>query len=217
MAQVGRPRSTKARAAILGAALRMARTGGHLRMTMQRIAREAGVSKQTIYRWWASPAEVLLEAIQERARTGIPVPDTGSLREDLAGFLAATLALPRRIPGLDDMLRALMAEAQYDPDLAAVLRRDLIDPRRAVLRSIFERAHARGELADLSGADLWLDVAFGVIWYRVLTGVGPRNAALAERLATLLAREAKAGKRGPRSPGRALLRGPRGPRRRAAA
>jgi AcrR family transcriptional regulator len=162
-------------------------------MTMQRIAREAGVSKQTIYRWWASPPEVLLEAIQERARTGIAVPDTGSLREDLAGFLAATVAVPRRIPGLDVMLRALMAEAQYDPELAATLRRDLIDRRRAVLRSIFERAQARGEIANLSGADLWLDVAFGVIWYRVLTGVGPRNAALAERLATLLAREAKAG------------------------
>jgi AcrR family transcriptional regulator len=215
MAQVGRPRSTKAHAAILDAALGIARADGHLRVTMQRIAREAGVSKQTVYRWWASPAEVLLEALRERAKTRFSVPETGSLQADLAGFLAATMAGIRGVAGV---LRALMAEAQHDPALAATLRRVLISPRRAALRSIFERARARGEIADLSAAELWLDIAFGVIWARLLTGVGPRNPALAARLATILAREAKlGGGGGPRSRGRRPLRAPQGRRRRAAA
>jgi AcrR family transcriptional regulator len=63
----GRPRSEEARLAILGAAVALVGEGGSALATMDAIARRAGVSKQTVYRWWSSPAEIMMEALNEGA------------------------------------------------------------------------------------------------------------------------------------------------------
>ena len=58
----GRPRSEPARRAILAAATHLVGREGYGRVTMEAIAREAGVSKQTVYRWWPTKAAIVLEA-----------------------------------------------------------------------------------------------------------------------------------------------------------
>src|SRR5271157_1571737 len=138
----GRPRSETARCSILETALRLARTQGYARISVDRIAAEAGVGKQTIYRWWPSKAAVVLEALRENARVEVEVPDLGSLRADLEAFLQSTFDVSRRRPGIGDVLRAMMAEAQHDPVFLQDFRREVIDPRRAVLRGLLERARS---------------------------------------------------------------------------
>src|SRR5271169_5574244 len=81
MPRAGRPRSELSRCRILETALRLARTRGYAKITMDEIAAEAGAGKQTIYRWWRSKAEVVLDALKENARVEIITPDTGSLRK----------------------------------------------------------------------------------------------------------------------------------------
>lgn len=191
MNRLGRPRSAQARSNILEAALRLARSHGYAELTMEQIAGEAGVGKQTIYRWWPSKAAVVLEALRENARVEVESPDTGALLSDLEGLLRNTFALTRRRPGIDRILRGMMAEAQHDLDFARRFRAELIEPRREVLRSLFRRAQARGELHSLAELELWVDVAFGVLWYRLLAEVGPLDRALAARLARLLVRAAR--------------------------
>src|ERR671936_344940 len=88
--RVGRPRSETARAAILAAAFELASERGPSGLTMEAVAKRAGVSKETLYRWWKSKAEVLLEALAERGEETIPVPDSGSLHTDLLAFMRAT-------------------------------------------------------------------------------------------------------------------------------
>jgi AcrR family transcriptional regulator len=192
MARPGRPRSEQSRCSILRTALHLARTLGYAQLTVDGIAAKAGVGKQTIYRWWPSKAAVVLEALRENARIEIEIPDTGSLRGDLEGFLRNSIDSPRRRPGIDRVLRAVMAEAQHDPDLAKALKRDFIDARREALRGLFVRAHERGEIRSLAAVELWIDIAFGVFWYRLLADVGPLNGALAAGLASVLARAAAA-------------------------
>jgi len=153
---------------------------------MDEIASEAGAGKQTIYRWWRSKAEVVLDALRENARVEIVIPDTGSLREDVAGFLSSTFDAQQRRTGMTRVLQAMMAEAQHDKDFADLFRDSFIEPRRETLRTLFARAHARGEVRTLDEVDLWIDVAFGVMWYRLLADVGPLDATLAEKLASLL-------------------------------
>jgi AcrR family transcriptional regulator len=186
MAARGRPRSERSRSSILEAALRLALKEGYARITTDRIAAEAGVGKQTIYRWWPSKAAVLLEALREDAQSEIGVPDLGSLKADLHAFLQSTFNVSRYRPGINDVLGAMMAEAQHDRGFFEDFRRELIDPRRDVLRSLVKRAQRRKEVRKGADVDFYVDIAFGVMWYRLLAGVGPIDSHLAVQLSELL-------------------------------
>lgn len=177
----GRPRSEAARRAILGAAMRLLAADGYRALTMEGIAAAAGVGKQTVYRWWPSKAAVVLTALAEHAEEEIRLPDTGDGRVDVARFLRDTFAALRGSAG--PAVRALMAEAQLDPAFAAEFRERLIDRRRAGLRALLARARARGELAPDANLDLLMDLAYGVMWYRLLLEHAPPSAAAAAAIA----------------------------------
>ena len=108
----GRPRSEASRRAILSAVLDLI-ADGYAAVTMDAIATRAGVGKQTIYRWWPTKADVLLEAVATKADLNVPVSDHGSYAADLEAFLTASYAMGRQAQ-ITDLLRALMADAQID-------------------------------------------------------------------------------------------------------
>src|SRR5918992_315265 len=110
---------------------------------MDAIARGAGVSRQTVYRWWSSPAEIVLEALTEGAAEVAPVPDTGALETDLRQLLRQTVAGANRNARL---LAAVMAEAQRDADFADLFRNRFLAGRRAVARQVLDAAKSRGEI-----------------------------------------------------------------------
>jgi AcrR family transcriptional regulator len=188
----GRPRDEGARERIVEAAVVLARAHGVAGLTMEGIAAEAGVGKQTVYRWWSSGAEVLMEGLRRRASAEIPLPRPSSLSRELEAFLAATFLAIRRA-GSAAVLGELMAEAQRDREFRRRLREWLIDGRRAALLTLFERARSRGELAAGFDPDLGVDLAFGVMWYRLLLGHAPLDRALARSLARSIARAATSG------------------------
>jgi AcrR family transcriptional regulator len=166
---VGRPRSETARRAILDAALELA---GEQQLTMEAIGRRAGVSKETLYRWWRSKSEVLLEALAERGERQIPVPDTGDFEKDLRTFMRATArALD---PTTRRVLRTLAAGAAADPAFADEVRERFISRRRAALSEVLDHAVERGELTREQAATA-LDFVFGSLWYRLVFGVGALN------------------------------------------
>ncbi|WP_242886269.1 TetR/AcrR family transcriptional regulator [Actinomadura litoris] len=184
----GRRRNEAARRAILDVAVDLLGRPGDTPVTIDTIAAAAGVGKQTIYRWWPSKGAVLLEAMAEHAGTAIPVPDTGTLRGDLEAFLTATFrAAGERLTAT--VLRHSMAEAQRDPHAREQMRA-LIETRRRVLRGILERARERGEVSAGTDLDLMVDQAYGVLWYRILTGHAPLDDAQAAELARALSAQA---------------------------
>lgn len=179
----GRRRNEAARQAILAAALRLvARADDGGAVTVDAIAAEAGVGKQTIYRWWRSKYAVLLEALADRAAVDVPTPDTGRLRGDLVAYLTDTFHGAAHVAGA---LRALMADAQRDPQTAEMLG-EYTRSRRATLRSLLRRGVDRGELTADADLDLLVDQAYGVLWYRLLLGHAPLSAAAATALADSL-------------------------------
>ncbi|MFC4906003.1 TetR/AcrR family transcriptional regulator [Actinomadura gamaensis] len=184
----GRPRSEAARRAIIDAAIAELHERGYAALTMQGIAARAGVGKQTVYRWWPSKADVVLEAVAEWAEEQVAVPDEGSLEADLDAFLAATF----RQRGQRPLLLGLMAEALLDPAFAVQLRDRFLLARRAAFRSIFERAAARGEVAPDADPELLMDLVYGTLWYRLMLDHAPVDDELGRRLSRLVAREAKA-------------------------
>jgi AcrR family transcriptional regulator len=181
---VGRPRSETTRQAILAAAFELASEHGPSGLTMEAIGRRAGVSKETLYRWWRSKADVLLEALAERGERQIPVPDTGDFETDLRTFMRATaraLDAPTR-----RVLRTLAAGAASDPEFADQVRDRFISRRRAALHTVLEQAVARGELTSERAA-IALDLVFGSLWYRLVFGVGPLDRTWADSVAGAIA------------------------------
>ncbi|MGH3252299.1 MAG: TetR/AcrR family transcriptional regulator, partial [Trebonia sp.] len=80
----GRPRSEKARKAILVAAAELLLDRGLAAVSMDAVAERAGVSKATIYRWWPTKETLALDALYTQWAAAAPAPrDTGSLRGDL--------------------------------------------------------------------------------------------------------------------------------------
>ncbi|MGR6914594.1 TetR/AcrR family transcriptional regulator [[Actinomadura] parvosata] len=180
---VGRPRSEEARKAILRAALDLCARDGYQGVTMKGIAEAAGSGRQTVYRWWQTKAQVLLEALTDvLAEQVAPTPDSGDPRADLVAFLEQTFTLARGVAG--QIVVGLMADAQSDPELSADLRARIIGPRRAALRAVL----ARGALPADVDLELAVDLVFGVMWYRLLNRHADVNEGLAEEMAALLAR-----------------------------
>lgn len=147
------------------------------------VAKRAGSSKATIYRWWPSKELLALDAVVaswEEDLGGIR-PDTGTLRGDLRRLLRPWV---RR---LDDrpyarVVAALIAEAHRDPEFAEIWRERFVTARRVRARAAFARAIDRGEIPARTDVDLAVDMVYGPLYHRLLHGHAPLNERVALRL-----------------------------------
>jgi AcrR family transcriptional regulator len=168
----GRPRSEKARRAILDAAAELLLLRGLDAVSMDAVAERAGVSKATIYRWWPSKERLALQALLEWSSAGTAPRDTGSLRGDLLALVRPWLREIRRRP-FGRIIAALITQAQSDPEFAQVYRTHFVEQRREPMRSAFERAIARREVADDLDVEVAIDIIYGPLYHRLLHGHAP--------------------------------------------
>ena len=181
----GRWRSEDSRDAIVQAAAELVVEQGYAAVSIEKIAQRAGVGKQTVYRWWPSKGDVLMEALARKADVHIALPDEGSWAADLRRMLDDSFALAR-VPQLGELLRALMVEAQPDPAFGARFRGEFLERRRAALATLVERARQRGDLPAAPTAGFAAYVVFGVLWYRLLAVPQPFDRHLTDDLVALL-------------------------------
>ncbi|MFD4675024.1 TetR/AcrR family transcriptional regulator [Lentzea sp. NPDC058450] len=176
-------RSEEARRAVLEAADDLLAEKGFAGVTIEGIAARAGVAKQTIYRWWPSKVDVLLEAFAEDMAEHLTPADHGDLATDLRAHLAALADfLTTSDPGA--VFRALTGQAQHDPALATRLRDDHLSHQRTRDRLPLERAVARGDLPPDLDLDEAVDHLVGPIHYRVLVTGAPVPRAFTDNLVT---------------------------------
>jgi AcrR family transcriptional regulator len=152
----GRPRDEQARRAILDAAYSLVQERGYARVTTADIAVRAGAGKQTIYRWWPSKGALVLDAVEDwMERWSDPEPKKS--------FSAALVEMCRGASQAGPVLCALMAEAQFDADLHARLRKQVIEPRGAMLRACLSDRRQ-------SERDLIVSMISGLVWQALLLG-----------------------------------------------
>jgi AcrR family transcriptional regulator len=168
----GRPRSERARRAILDAAAHELFAHGVAAITVDAIAERAGVSKATIYKWWPSKAAIAVDAFLETVEPQLPSPDVGDVHRELAEPAIAQLRLFRDTP-VGFALASIVAAAQSDPDVAEAFRERWIGARRRDAYQAVDRAKAREQIRADTDADVLLDMIFGPIYYRLLTGYAP--------------------------------------------
>jgi AcrR family transcriptional regulator len=160
-------RSEEARRAVLEAADDLLVESGFAGVTIEGIAARAGVAKQTVYRWWSSKTDILMEAFVDDAAQQLTPPDHGDLGSDLRIHLSnCAQFLTRSDAGA--VFRALAGTAQHDPRVAFRFRADYLSQQRARDRIPLQRAVRRGELRRDTDIDFAVDQLFGPIYYRVL-------------------------------------------------
>jgi AcrR family transcriptional regulator len=182
---LGRPRSEQARRAVLDAALRLVRRDGYAPVTIKGIAEEAGVGRQTVYRWWTSKAAILLEAVTELTASFARPAPTGDAERDLRALLRATFALAEDV---GPVVAGLMADAAHDPEFLDVLQQSLLAPRREVVRDILEHGQSAGLWGGGFDLALVTDMIWGTMWYRLQSRHAPVDARLADELTDAVAR-----------------------------
>jgi AcrR family transcriptional regulator len=177
----GRPRSEKARQAILAAAIGLVLDQGLYAVSMDEIARRAGVSKATIYRWWPSKERLVLDALAaEWATASAPGPgQSGNLRVDLLARLLPWIRQLKSQP-FSRVVAGLVAEAQVNTEFAELYREHFVKPRRDATRELLVQAVERGEIGADTDFEITLDLLYGPIYHRMLHGHAPLTERFAE-------------------------------------
>lgn len=164
--KIGRPRSEETKKAILTASYELSLENGFNVVTVEGIAKRAGVSKATIYKWWPNKAAVILDAFFAATESMLQVPDTNSVTEDLfiqVNNLASFITSPK-----GKVIKELIAEGQFDANIADEYRNRYFNPRRLISRHIIERGILRGELKKDLDIELSIDLIFAPLFYRLL-------------------------------------------------
>ncbi len=166
----GRPRSEVSRQRILEAALETLEISGFNYSTTDSIAERAGASKATIYRWWPTKASLLAEALREAVAEEVPFPETGDLATDIELQLQNFIAL---LNGrLGRAFKAFVGAAQSDPEVAGAFLEEWVKPRRKEAKTVLERYQVKGQIAPDVDLDLVLDLLYGPMYFRLLSGHG---------------------------------------------
>lgn len=135
-------RSAKVREAVADACLAFL-AEGRIDFTMVDVAERAGVSRKTLYRWWPTHEDVLVEGLSRHARQVTP-PDTGAWESDVREFahlIASFAANPVEVA-----TTALIASRRYPEFGSLVLAQ--YEPAVQGWRRMVERATERGEISD---------------------------------------------------------------------
>ena len=139
---------------------------GYGRMSMEGIARRAGVGKAAVYRRWRSKLPLVLDLVPAVAAGGLPVPDTGTLLGDVRELLeVAARALSH--PMAAQIVPDLLAEAARSPEMAEALRTALRDAYGGIAVAVVRQAVARGELPPSTDPEPALDLLAGPLYWHV--------------------------------------------------
>ncbi|MEV5336203.1 TetR/AcrR family transcriptional regulator [Streptomyces werraensis] len=146
---------------------------GYARMSIEGIARRAGVGKTAVYRRWRSKLHVVLDVVSALAVQGLPAPDTGSLESDLR-LLYEVSSRALRHPVASQILPDLQAEAARNPEIAEAVQKALREGQDGVAKGIVTAAQDRGEIARAVDHALALDLISGPLYWRSVVIRSPK-------------------------------------------
>ena len=182
--QRGRPRDLETREAILAATRELLLELGYVRLTIGGVASRAGAGKATIYRWWPTKGELVLEAASDHINIGL-VPDTGDTRQDLLTAVRQLIhTFSDRLAGI--VILAAISSLDGDPAMALAFRDNWVYPWRQSAVDAIQRGIERGDLpADLDVAFV-LDVVVGTVLQRTRVQARPLVEGLDEALTEMI-------------------------------
>ncbi|MFB7616183.1 TetR/AcrR family transcriptional regulator [Kitasatospora sp. NPDC056181] len=175
-------RGEKVRAAVLAATLAELAELRYAGLTVDAVARRAGVHKTTVYRRWKDRDALIVDALAGQIAADIPIPDTGTVEGDLR-LLARGLAAWLRGPSGAAVLAVMLSEGAQAPGIAEVRSR-IFDDRLRRAEPIVTRALGRGELPAGTDPAAVIKALAAPLYFRVLITAEPVDDAAADRAVT---------------------------------
>ncbi|BDY29204.1 TetR/AcrR family transcriptional regulator [Mycolicibacterium mageritense] len=161
-------RSDRIHQAILDATATLLDEGGYPATTVDAIAARSGASKATIYKHWPSRTAVAAEAFGAMMAQNLPLPDTGSTTGDLTEQVVRVSAFYASARG--EVFTQLLAACVDDATGAAYFREYFLNGRRAAITELWQRGVARGDADANIAIDDVIDILFGPLIFRRMTG-----------------------------------------------
>ncbi|MGW7536119.1 TetR/AcrR family transcriptional regulator [Amycolatopsis sp. NPDC054798] len=164
---------------------------GFGRLSMEAVAKRAGVGKSALYRRWPSKNEMIGAVIAEFSVARAVDPDTGSLRGDIRATLEAFSEWISH-PRFSRIFPGLIAEARRNPAMAEFARLTIGGPRRAINREVFTRAIERGEIPADTDIELALDMGAGIVYWRLIVRGAPVEDGYLDQVTEMVVRALRA-------------------------
>jgi AcrR family transcriptional regulator len=163
----GRRPADEVRADVLRAVGDLLLTEGSADLTFERVARVAGVSKTTLYKWWPSKGALALDGYFHAVEPALAFPDTGDIRADLISQLRAFAQVMTQTPG-GRVLAELIGQSQTDQDLARAYRELYSAERRRFAYVRMQKAQAVGQIRPEVDVRVLVDQLWGAVYHRLL-------------------------------------------------
>jgi AcrR family transcriptional regulator len=177
---------------VLAATLDELTAGGFTALTIDNVARRAGVHKTSIYRNWNDRVSLIADALSENVAGGVQIPDTGSIETDLRDYAQSLIGWLTSSLGRAILAATMSDAARAEPEIAEIEQRFYVDRLRRA-RSMITRAVARGELPRDTDADMLIKTVLAPIYLRLLITAEPVDDATADQAARVALVAARAG------------------------
>ncbi len=149
-------------------------------LTIEEVARRAGVGKPTIYKWWSSKAGLVLDLFEQRMVGSLAVPNGTNAEEAIRAQVTELIRLLNGFFG--KVARELIGEGQSDAEVLREYRDRYISKRRAFTRQVIEQAKQSGEFRSDVDPGIVIDQIYGPIYYRLLLQHEPLDTAFGTKL-----------------------------------
>jgi AcrR family transcriptional regulator len=167
---MGRPRSERRHKAILQAAIDLVHEKGFRGLSVESLAAKTGVAKTTIYRRWPNKAAVVMDAFMQRL-LWTQFPNTKKATDSIRLQMRSMAKAFRAKDGA--VVKALIAEAGFDVELANAIRDRWTVPRRKLALAVLQRAVSQGELRSDIDLEATIDLLYAPMYYRLQRGTPP--------------------------------------------
>lgn len=163
----GRRPADEVRADVLRAVEELLWSEGSTAVTYESVARRAGVSKTTLYKWWPSKGALALDGYFHAVQATLAFRDTGEIRADLIDQLRHFAHITTATPA-GRILTELVGQSQTDEELAAAYRARYSAERRRLAVERLRRAQEAGQIRPDIDLQVLVDQLWGAVYHRLL-------------------------------------------------
>lgn len=176
----GRPRSERARKAVMRSTLALLKRVGFHGLTVEAVAESAGVGKATIYRWWPTKADLVIGAfvsvVEPELRFSPDGPVLDSIHKQMKNW-ATIFHSP-----LGQIVATVIGAGQSEPEILKAFQTHWVEPRRAEARKLLSDAISRGALRPVLDPETILDLLYGPLYMRLLLKHAPLDESFVDQV-----------------------------------
>jgi len=166
--KAGRPRSEESRRAILDATRRLLTHMSVGKISIEAIAKKAGVGKTTIYRWWPNKQAVVMEAVFNQPGFQNFMPQASVPFDGIKGQIEK---LVRQLNGKNGRIVAeIIGECQGDVEILKALVANFFQDRYNTLAYYIQQGKADGSFKDSIDLEVGIDLILGPVIFRLMSG-----------------------------------------------